>query len=78
MTTAGYTDANYLNAGNVTQAKSLLGERGEELTVIVMHSAVAYYLQALGMLTFMNSGGVVNYASNGIGRTSTDVVSSPG
>ena len=69
----GYTDANYLNAGNVTQAKSLLGERGEELTVIVMHSAVAYYLQALGMLTFMNSGGVVNYASNGIGQTSTDV-----
>ena len=70
---SGYTDANYLNAGNVTQAKSLLGERGEELTVIVMHSAVAYYLQALGMLTFMNSGGVVNYASNGIGQTSTDV-----
>ena len=69
----GYTDANYLNAGNVTQAKSLLGERGEELTVIVMHSAVAYYLQALGLLTFMNSGGVVNYASNGIGVTNTEV-----
>ena len=70
---SGYTDANYLNAGAVTQAKSLLGERGGELAVIVMHSAVAYHLQALGMLTFMNSGGTVNYASNGIGQTSTDV-----
>ena len=69
----GYTDANYMNAGAVTQAKSLLGERGGELGVIVMHSAVSYHLQALGMLTFMNSGGTVNYASNGIGQTSTDV-----
>ena len=70
---SGYTDANYMNAGAVTQAKSLLGERGGELAVIVMHSAVSYHLQALGLLTFMNSGGVVNYASNGIGVTSTDV-----
>ena len=70
---SGFTDANYLNAGAVTQAKSLLGERGGELSVIVMHSAVAYHLQALGMLTFLNSGGTVNYASNGIGQTSTDV-----
>ena len=68
-----FTDANYLNAGAVTQAKSLLGERGGELAVIVMHSAVAYHLQAIGMLTFINSGGTVNYASNGIGQTSTDV-----
>ena len=70
---SGLSDANYLNAGVVTQAKSLLGERGGELSVIVMHSAVAYHLQALGMLTFLNSGGTVNYASNGIGQTSTDV-----
>ncbi|MBP04324.1 MAG: hypothetical protein CMA72_06025 [Euryarchaeota archaeon] len=69
----GYSDANYLNAGAVTQAKSKLGERGGELSVIVMHSAVAYHLQAIGMLTFLNSGGTVNYASNGIGQTSTDV-----
>ena len=67
------SDSNYLNAGVVTQAKSLLGERGGELSVIVMHSAVAFHLQALGMLTFLNSGGTVNYASNGIGQTSTDV-----
>ena len=70
---SSYTDANYMNAGAVTQAKSLLGERGGELGVIVMHSAVSYHLQALGMLTFMNSGGTVNYASNGIGQTSTDI-----
>ena len=70
---SGFTDANYMNAGAVTQAKALLGERGGELGVIVMHSAVSYHLQALGMLTFMNSGGTVNYASNGIGQTSTDV-----
>ena len=70
---SGLSDANYLSAATVTEAKSLLGERGGELSVIVMHSAVAYYLQAIGMLTFLNSGGTVNYASNGIGVTATDV-----
>ena len=70
---SGLADTNYLTAASVTEAKALLGERGGELKVIVMHSAVAYHLQAMGMLTFLNSGGTVNYASNGIGQTSTDV-----
>ena len=49
------TEANYLSVGNVMQAKNLLGERGEEIDSIAMHSSVAYYLQQIGMLTFSTS-----------------------
>ena len=30
-------------------------------------------MEARGMLTFLNSGGTVNYASNGVGVTSTQI-----
>lgn len=70
---SGLDETNYLTAATVTQAKALLGERGGSLQVMVMHSAVAYHLQAMGMLTFLNNGGTVNYASNGVGVTNTDV-----
>ena len=48
-------EANYISVGNVLEAKNLLGERGEEIDTIAMHSAVAYYLQQIGMLTFSTS-----------------------
>jgi hypothetical protein len=67
------TEANFLSAGAVTQAKARLGERGNDLTVLVCHSAVAFHMQNLGMLTFQNAGGSVNYASNGVGVTNTQV-----
>ena len=58
--------SNYLTAGNVVAAKQLLGERGSELSTIIMHSAVAAYLEELGYLQVQSSGGSV-YAGGGVG-----------
>ena len=60
------TASNYLTAGNVVAAKQLLGERGSELSTIIMHSAVAAYLEELGYLQVQSSGGSV-YAGGGVG-----------
>ena len=65
--------ANYLNAQNVTQAKYLLGENASDVSVLVVHPLVAADMEARGMLVFQNSGGTVEYASNGVGVTSTQV-----
>ena len=72
---AGETAAgeNYLNAQNVTAAKYLLGENAADVSVIVVHPSVAADMEARGMLVFQNSGGTVEYASNGVGITSTQV-----
>ena len=72
---AGVTpdESNYLTASSVTQAKYLLGEKAADVSVLVVHPLVAAQMEAMGMLTFLNSGGTVNYASNGIGVTSTQV-----
>ena len=64
---------NYLNAQNVTQAKYLLGENANDVSVLVVHPLVAADMEARGMLVFQNSGGTVEYASNGVGVTSTQV-----
>ena len=60
------TSANYLSAGNVVAAKQLLGERGSDLSTIVMSSAVAAYLEETGYLQVQTSGGSV-YAGSGVG-----------
>ena len=64
-------EANYISVGNVLEAKNLLGERGEEIDTIAMHSAVAYYLQQIGMLTFSTSAlaaaGAVTWGGGGVG-----------
>ena len=39
-TTAGLSDANYLTAASVIGGRALLGERGDELTIIAMHSGL--------------------------------------
>ena len=71
------TEANYLTAANVIAAKSVLGERGDDLDSIAMHSNVAYYLQQVGMLTFSTSAlaaaGAVTWGAGGVGVRSTDV-----
>ena len=64
---------NYLNAQNVTAAKYLLGENASDVSVLVVHPSVAADMEARGMLVFQNSGGTVEYASNGVGITSTQV-----
>ena len=71
---AGSPDAsNYLNARNVTQAKYLLGENANDVSVLVVHPLVAADMEANNMLVFQNSGGTVEYASNGVGITNTQI-----
>ena len=41
-------EANYLTAATVAEARSLIGERGEELDLLIVHPAVAYYLYQVG------------------------------
>ena len=72
-TTVAPKEENYLTAASVTQAKYLLGEKAADVSVLVVHPLVAADMEARGMLTFLNSGGTVNYASNGIGVTDTQV-----
>ena len=67
------TDANYLTAASVTAAKYLLGEKAADVSVLVVHPLVAADMEARGMLTFLNNGGTVNYASNGVGVTDTQI-----
>jgi hypothetical protein len=70
------TEANFLNVANVVGTKVLLGERGDELDSIAMHSNVAYYLQQIGMLTFstsaLSTGGAVVWGGGGVGVTQTE------
>jgi len=71
------TEANYISVANVIKTKNKLGERGEELDSIAMHSAVAYYLQQVGMLTFSTSAlaaaGAVTWGGGGVGVTQPEV-----
>ena len=71
------TEANYLNVANVVAAKTKLGERGDNLDAIAMHSNVAYYLQQVGMLTFstsaLSASGAVVWGGGGVGITQTEV-----
>ena len=73
----GAAEANFLSASNVVKTQALLGERGDDLTTIAMHSNVAYYLRQIGALTFstsaLSTGGNITWGGGGIGLTSTDV-----
>ena len=70
-------EANYISVGNVLEAKNKLGERGEEIDTIAMHSAVAYYLQQIGMLTFstsaLSASGAVTWGGGGVGISQPEV-----
>jgi hypothetical protein len=76
------TEANFINVANVVAAKAKLGERGDELDAIAMHSNVAYYLQQVGMLTFstsaLSAGGAVVWGGGGVGVTQTEVATFAG
>jgi hypothetical protein len=76
------TEANFLNVANVVAAKAVLGERGDNLDSIAMHSNVAYYLQQVGMLTFstsaLSAGGAVVWGGGGVGVTQTEVATFAG
>ena len=76
------TEANYISVANVIKTKNKLGERGEELDSIAMHSAVAYYLQQVGMLTFSTSSlaaaGAITWGGGGVGVTAPEVATFAG
>ena len=75
--TAGLSEANYLSAASVIAGKNKLGERGDELTIIAMHSAVYNYLLQVGALTFstsaLSTGGAITWGGGGVGLTSAEV-----
>ena len=70
-------EANFLNVANVVGTKVKLGERGDELDSIAMHSNVAYYLQQVGMLVFstsaLSTGGAITWGGGGVGVSQTEV-----
>jgi hypothetical protein len=74
---SGATEANFLSATMVAEARSKLGERGEELDTLIVHPSVAYYLYQVGMLTFSTSAlaanGAVTWGGGGVGIGARDV-----
>ena len=76
-TTAGLSDANYMSASAVIGGRNKLGERGDELTIIAMHSAVYNYLLQVGALTFstsaLSTGGAITWGGGGVGLSSVEV-----
>lgn len=71
------TAANYLSAPSAIAAKAPLGERADVLSIIVMHSAVYFYLQQVGLLTFSSnslaSGASITWGGGGVGVTNDQI-----
>jgi hypothetical protein len=74
---SGATEVNFLSATMVAEARSKLGERGEELDTLIVHPSVAYYLYQVGMLTFSTSSlatnGAVTWGGGGVGIGAREV-----
>lgn len=74
---SGATEANFLSATMVAEARSKLGERGEELDTLIVHPSVAYYLYQVGMLTFstaaLAANGAVTWGGGGVGIGAREV-----
>jgi hypothetical protein len=70
-------EANYLTGSTVAEARSLLGERGEEMDLLIVHPSVAYYLYQVGLLTFSTSAlaasGAVTWGGGGVGIGAREV-----
>ena len=67
----GATEANFLTGASMARARSLLGERGDELDILVVHPSVGFYLYQVGLLTFSTSAlaaaGNVVWGGGGVG-----------
>lgn len=74
---SGAAEANFLTAATVAEARSVLGERGEELDTLIVHPSVAYYLYQVGMLTFstsaLSASGAVTWGGGGVGIGAREV-----
>jgi hypothetical protein len=68
---------NYLSSAVFAEARAKLGERGEDITAVAMHSSVYYYLVQVGALTFSSSslvdGGQIQWGGGGINLRNDDV-----
>jgi hypothetical protein len=75
--TGAATEAQFLSAASLIQAKAKLGERADELTTLCVHPNVYFYLQQVGALTFstssLSSGAGITWGGGGVGLTQTDV-----
>ena len=74
---ASATEANFLTASTIARARNLLGERGEDLDILIVHPSVAYYLYQVGMLTFstsaLSTGTGIQWGGGGVGVTDTTI-----
>ena len=68
---ASATETNFLTASANAKASNLLGERGEDLDILIVHPTVAYYLYQVGMLTFstsaLSTGTGIQWGGGGVG-----------
>ena len=63
-----------LDANTVLSGKALLGERGDDLDIMIVHPDVKQHLIAIGMTQFSGvPGGTVTYATQGVGVTQADI-----
>ena len=72
------TAANHISASKVIEAQNLLGERGLDLSVIAMHSAVYNQLKVQGLLTFSSPAAPgttsdIVWGGGGIGVSNTEI-----
>ncbi len=74
---AGTGGAEYITASAVIRAKSVLGERGEDLSVLAMHPNVYFHLESMGLLVFSTSaiapGNPISWSGGGVAVTDTKV-----
>ena len=68
----------YFNAAQVIEGQNVLGERGDQLTTIAMHSAVRNHLMHMGLLTFSSPAGVttgsnISWQGGGVGVSDESV-----
>lgn len=68
---SGGAEANFLTGAAIARARALLGERGNELDILVVHPSVGFYLYQVGLLTFSTSAlaasGSVVWGGGGVG-----------
>jgi hypothetical protein len=68
---SGAAEANFLTGASVARARALLGERGDELDLLIVHPSVGFYLYQIGLLTFSTSAlaasGSVVWGGGGVG-----------
>lgn len=63
-----------LTANDCLTGKALLGERGDDLDILIVHPDVKQHLVALGMTIFEGTpGSTLSYATQGVGVTQADI-----